>query len=104
VINESAAAGMAIVATRVVGAAPELVRDGVNGRIVPPGDPGAMAAALRDATDPATLRRMRAASAQVLEQWRSAGDPVAGLRRALGRAAPGAGAPAPAANGRVVAR
>jgi glycosyltransferase involved in cell wall biosynthesis len=42
---ESMAAGLAIVATRV-GGIPELVRDGVDGRLVPPGDPQALAEAM----------------------------------------------------------
>jgi glycosyltransferase involved in cell wall biosynthesis len=83
VVNEAAAAGLAIVATDVVGAAAELVRDGVNGAIVPPGDLAAVTRALLDVTDPTNTDRMKAASAGVLADWRRRGDPVQGLRRAL---------------------
>ena len=83
VINEAAAAGLAIVASDVVGAAAELVRDGINGRIFPSGDQTALTEALRDVTDPARIDAMKAASADVLADWRQHGDPVAGIRQAL---------------------
>ncbi len=81
VINEAVAAGMAVVATSVVGAAADLVRDGVNGRIVPPGETEPLAAALLDAT--ARSEDMGAASAGVLADWRRRADPIEGLRQAL---------------------
>jgi len=83
VINEAVCAGLAVVATDAVGAAVELVRDRESGRLVPPGDLDALASALDDATDPATLARYRAATPAALADWRRRGDPVAGLRRAL---------------------
>ena len=83
VVNEAVAAGLAVVASDVVGAAAELVRDGVNGRLFPPGDLARLTAALRDVTDPANVDRMRAASAGVLADWRRRGDPVDGLRAAM---------------------
>jgi glycosyltransferase involved in cell wall biosynthesis len=83
VVNEAAAAGMAIVASSVVGAAAELVRDGVNGRVFPPGDSHALTDCLLDVTDPARADTMKAASAGVLADWRRAADPVHGLRQAL---------------------
>lgn len=83
VINEAAAAGLAIVASDVVGAAAELVIDGENGRIFPTGDLDALAAALRDVTTEGTTQRMRSASRAVLERWRTAADPVQGLHKAL---------------------
>ncbi len=86
VINESVAAGLAVVTTSVVGAAAELVRDGVNGRVCPPGDLPALIEALRDATTPERLASMRAASPRVLAEWRRVADPVDGIRRALTRA------------------
>jgi glycosyltransferase involved in cell wall biosynthesis len=83
VINEAAAAGLAIVASDVVGAAAELVRDGVNGHVFPRGDLAALTGALRDATRAERIDGMKAASAEVLADWRRRGDPVAGLRKAL---------------------
>jgi glycosyltransferase involved in cell wall biosynthesis len=84
VINEAVAAGMAVIATETVGAAAELVRDGVNGRLVPVADEAALARALREVTDPGRLGPMRAASAGVLEQWRRTADPVDAVRRVAG--------------------
>jgi glycosyltransferase involved in cell wall biosynthesis len=84
VINEAVAAGLAVVATDVVGAAAELVRDGVNGRIVPVDARAELTAALRDVT--ADANRMKGASAAVLADWRRRADPVEGVRRALASA------------------
>jgi glycosyltransferase involved in cell wall biosynthesis len=83
VINEAAAAGMAIVSSNVVGAAAELVRDGVNGRLFPPGDLGQLTACLLDVTDSSRTEMMKGASAEVLKEWRKRGDPVEGLREAM---------------------
>lgn len=83
VVNEALAAGLAVVATNVVGAAMELVRDGVNGRKTPPGDAAALADALREVTDAENVDRYKAASAAVLAEWRKDFDPVDGVRQAL---------------------
>ncbi len=83
VINEAVCAGMAVVCSNTVGAAGELVKDGVNGRLFAPGDLGAATEALRDAADPRNLSRYRAQSREVLADWRRRGDPVEGLRAAL---------------------
>lgn len=54
VLNEAAAAGLPLVATEEVGAARDLIEDGVNGFVVPAGDEDALAEALRRlAVDPA---------------------------------------------------
>jgi glycosyltransferase involved in cell wall biosynthesis len=83
VINEAAASGLAIVASAVVGAAAELVRDGENGRLCPPGDLSAFARALLEATGPPPPLRMGAASRERVRVWRAQADPVQGLRHAL---------------------
>jgi glycosyltransferase involved in cell wall biosynthesis len=83
VINEAAAADMAIVSSSVVGASYELVRDGVNGAVFPPGDLPAATDALLAVTDPRRIEALKAGSRAVLEDWRRSGDPVQGLRAAL---------------------
>jgi glycosyltransferase involved in cell wall biosynthesis len=83
VINEAAAAGLAMVASDVVGAAPELVRDGVNGRVFPHGDLPQLVQCLHEVTDESNTDRMKAASADVLRDWQVRADPVQGLRAAL---------------------
>jgi glycosyltransferase involved in cell wall biosynthesis len=60
---EAAAAGRCVVAA-AHGGAPEIVRDGVSGRLVPPRDPGALAAVLAElADDPDRRARLAAAAA-----------------------------------------
>jgi glycosyltransferase involved in cell wall biosynthesis len=83
VINEAAAADMAIVSSSVVGAAYEMVRDGVNGAVFPPGDLAAATEALLRVTDPQRIDALKGASRALLHEWRTRGDPVQGLRHAL---------------------
>jgi glycosyltransferase involved in cell wall biosynthesis len=83
VINEAAAAGLAIVASDVVGAAPELIHDGHNGRIFPHGDIRQLVQCLLEVTEPSRIDEMKAASADVLKDWQGRADPVQGLRAAL---------------------
>jgi glycosyltransferase involved in cell wall biosynthesis len=47
VVNDALAAGCPVIVSDAVGAAEDLVRDGVNGRVYPAGDVGALAAALQ---------------------------------------------------------
>jgi glycosyltransferase involved in cell wall biosynthesis len=67
---EGAAAGLPVVCT-TTGGQPEIIRDGVTGRLVPPGDHRALAAALRElADDPEAARRLGdAAGADVRERF-----------------------------------
>jgi len=83
VVNEAAAAGMAIVTSHVVGASAELVREGINGYTFPSGDVNAFADRLRKVTDPARIAGMKAASPVILDEWCRKADPVRGLRQAL---------------------
>jgi glycosyltransferase involved in cell wall biosynthesis len=70
VLLEAGALELAVVASRTAGVS-ELVEDGLNGRLVPPDDPAALAAALVTLIrDPAArLRRGRAGRRRVLEQF-----------------------------------
>ena len=86
VINEAAAAGLAIVASDAVGAAAELVRDGVNGGIFPSGSLQALTERLMFVTEPERIETLKAGSAAVLAEWRKVADPVEGLRQALASA------------------
>ncbi len=83
VINEATAAGLSIVSSDVVGAAVELVRDRVNGRLFPRGNLAALIQCLLDVTNPIHVDAMKAASPGVLADWRRRADPVEGLRQAL---------------------
>jgi glycosyltransferase involved in cell wall biosynthesis len=60
-LMEALASGRPVVSSRMTGI-PELVVDGVNGILIPPGDADALVAALqRLATDPALRRALAAA-------------------------------------------
>ena len=83
VINEAAASGLALVCSDVVGAAADLLRDGVNGRSFKRGDLDGLTAALTDVTNAINLDRYKAASLEVVGRWRVEADPVQGVARAL---------------------
>ena len=70
VVVEALSQGLPVVTTRV-SALPEIVEDGINGRLVPPEDPSALAAALTSLVeDPAARRRLGAAGIRrVAEGW-----------------------------------
>jgi glycosyltransferase involved in cell wall biosynthesis len=70
VVVEALSQGLPVVATRAA-AIPELVRDGLHGRLVPPDDAGAFAAAIESlARDPDARHRMGAAGiARVADGW-----------------------------------
>jgi glycosyltransferase involved in cell wall biosynthesis len=83
VVQEALAAGLAVVASDVVGAAHELVKDGVTGRIFAAGRGDALKQALLDVTRPEEIDRLKQNSRQALREWRDQVDPVAEVRRAL---------------------
>jgi len=85
-VNEAMNAGTAVIVSDQVGAAPDLVQDGVNGFVVPVGDVATLANRLRRVTtDEALARRMGAQSLQRISRWNFEAD-VAGLRQALAMA------------------
>ena len=68
-VVEALAVGCPVIAT-AVGGVPEVVRDGENGLLVPPGDPGALAAAIaRFFADDALRARLRDAAARSVEGY-----------------------------------
>ena len=68
-VVESLAAGVPVVATAVDGT-PEVIRPGVNGELVPPGDPEALARAVADLLDDDERRaRMAAAATEGLDDF-----------------------------------
>lgn len=72
-IIEAMASGLPVVGTSI-GAVPDLIRDGVEGRVVEPGDDAALADALGEViTDRDTRRRMSRASRQRAEQGHGLG-------------------------------
>jgi len=83
VVVEAAAAGLAIVASDVVGASPELVHDGRNGAIFARGDLPALTDALLAVTAAERVDGAKRQSRLVFHEWLSECDPVAGFRAAL---------------------
>jgi glycosyltransferase involved in cell wall biosynthesis len=81
-VYEYMAAGLAVVASRI-GQLEQVIRDGVNGLLVPPGDATALAAAIeRLGSDPELCVRLgQAARATVLEEhtWGAVAGRILGL-------------------------
>ena len=86
VVQEAMAAGLVVVASDVVGAAHELVADGVSGKIFLRGDCDSLRRSLEDVTHPDRINRYKAESTMALQRYRDEVDPIAEIRRALGDA------------------
>ncbi len=83
IVNEAMAAGCAVVVSSDVGAAPDLVIDGVNGYAFPVGDVAALSAALATVLQsPETSQRMGGAARERIASWDFEAD-VHGIRQAL---------------------
>lgn len=83
IVNEALCAGLPVVVTEGTGCAPDLVKDGLNGRVVAAGEVEALAAALHPLVADAHLRgRMGEAGRAIIARWGFA-DCLGGLRRAV---------------------
>jgi glycosyltransferase involved in cell wall biosynthesis len=70
VVNEAMACGLPVIATSVAGCVADLVQDGWNGFVVPPGDPSQLAAAMARLAGDSPLRvEMGARSTQRVEAY-----------------------------------
>ncbi len=83
VVQEAMAAGRVVVASDVVGAAHELVEDGVNGRIFESGNLQSLVDALLDVTEIDKLDQRKQRSLDALQTWIADLNPVSEIRRAL---------------------
>ena len=87
VLLEALAAGRAVVATRIAGI-PDVIRDGLNGLLVPERDPTALAAALaRLGREPETRRHLGAAARRTAEETLTWGAAVSAFCKAYVEAA-----------------
>lgn len=86
VVVTEAATCLALVCSDRVGAAADLIQEGVNGRLFAAGEAASLTSALLDVTSPERIDAMKRASLGILNQWRRASDPVQGLRLALASA------------------
>jgi glycosyltransferase involved in cell wall biosynthesis len=83
VVQEAMAAGLAVVASDVVGAAHELVEEGRSGRIFPHGDAAALQSSLLDISSTSKIDSYKREAIAALAQWRLMNDPITEIRRAL---------------------
>lgn len=83
VVNEAAAAGLALVCSDVVGAAAELLLDGFNGKSFRANDLDDLTAGLEFVLTHPGIDQLGKRSRQLLSRWRRRADPIDGLRRAL---------------------
>lgn len=84
VIQEAMAAGLAVVASDVVGASHELIHNNIGGRIFKSGDREALGRALGEVTDMSQVDAIKQDARSALRDYRRRVDPVAEIRRALG--------------------
>ena len=101
IVNEVMCASLPVVVSEVVGCAPDLVQDGVNGATFAPHDVDMLADTLdRIVRDPELRARMGAESRRIIDHW-SYRECLTGLREALAKAGiahRASSSPSPAAN------
>jgi glycosyltransferase involved in cell wall biosynthesis len=83
VVQEAMAAGLVVVASDVVGAAKELIVDGISGRIFERGSRESLSQSLEDVTHPDHIDAYKTKAAHSLREYREQVDPVAEVRRAI---------------------
>jgi glycosyltransferase involved in cell wall biosynthesis len=83
VVQEGVLAGKPVVVSAVTGAALDLVRDGVGGRIVRAGDVEAFAQALLETTGDDALPRLARGALATARDWERTNDRCAGMHAAL---------------------
>jgi glycosyltransferase involved in cell wall biosynthesis len=83
IVNEVMSAGKPIIISDEVGCQPDLVADGINGRVFPVGDVAALRAALESVLGDAESRQsMGRRSLEIINRWSFEAD-IRGLREAL---------------------
>jgi glycosyltransferase involved in cell wall biosynthesis len=83
VVLEAMAAGLVVVSSDIVGAAHELITDGVSGRLFSVDSLAELVRALLDVSDLGATSRYKRNSILALKQWREKTDPVSEVRRAF---------------------
>jgi glycosyltransferase involved in cell wall biosynthesis len=83
VVQEAMAAGLVVVASDVVGAAHEMIRDRDSGRIFAAGNCDELAEAMLQVTAPEIIDDYLRRSREALAEWQRKVDPVGQVRRAL---------------------
>ncbi len=70
VVNEAMACGLPVIATNVAGCTLDLVHDGINGVVIPPGDPTRLAAAMQNLiSDDARRNEMAHKSRELIDAY-----------------------------------
>jgi glycosyltransferase involved in cell wall biosynthesis len=89
IVNEVMNAARPVIVSNDVGCAPDLIQDGINGRIYPVEDVRALADALRSVLNPPDVStQMGQRAYERIQSWSFTED-IAGLRQALAAVAPG---------------
>lgn len=84
VVNEAMACGKAVIATTAVAAAHAMIKNGINGFVVPEKDSAALCNAIKAVlADPATAKVMGEASKKVIESGFTYGHMVRGFQSAI---------------------